>query len=42
MGGLIRVRVSHQQHATPFLNFLFVPRAKLTRIASGTGWRIAR
>jgi SAM-dependent methyltransferase len=42
MGGVERLRVRYRQYATPWYDVLFASRDEVTRLAAGTGWRVAR
>jgi hypothetical protein len=40
--GALRIRLRYAQHATPWLEWLFVSPPELERIVAGTGWRTAK
>jgi SAM-dependent methyltransferase len=40
--GTIRIRIRFAQHATPWLEWLFVSPRELERIVAGTGWRMTK
>ncbi len=42
MSGELRFRIRYQRAATPFIDWLIVSQAELTRLVDGTGWHVAR
>jgi hypothetical protein len=42
MAGQIRLRVRYKKYATPWFDYLFVSKAEMERILTGTGWKVER
>ncbi len=42
MGGQVRIRIRHQEYATPWFDYLMVSKDEMGEIVDGTGWKISR
>jgi SAM-dependent methyltransferase len=42
MSGQLRIRIRHQQYATPWFDYLLVSPEEMAELADGTGWELRR